>query len=121
MTREMICVACPIGCELTVELDGAGTITKVTGHTCKRGITYAEAEVTNPTRSFHSTIRVEGGAVPMVSVKSRGPVPKSLLMACAEATRGITVKAPVAVGDVLLPNVCGTGVDLVASTRVKAA
>ena len=121
MTREMICVACPMGCELNVELDDAGTITNVTGHTCKRGITYAEAEVTNPTRSFHSTIRVEGGAAPLVSVKSKGPVPKRLLMACAEATRGITAKAPIAVGDILLPNVCDTGVDLVASTRVKTA
>lgn len=121
MTRTMICVACPMGCELKVELDDAGAITSVTGYTCKRGISYAQAEVTDPRRSFHSTLRVEGGASPLVSVKSAGPVPKGKLMDCARATKTVTAKAPIAVGDVLLPDVCGTGIDLVATTRVAAA
>jgi CxxC motif-containing protein len=121
MTRDIICVACPMGCGLRVELNGAGEIAGVSGHTCKRGEAYAQAEITNPTRMFHSTLRVEGGATPLVSVKSAAPVPKPRLMDCAKATRGIKIKAPVAIGDVLLPNVCGTGIDLVATGRVSAA
>jgi CxxC motif-containing protein len=109
-----------MGCELHVDLNEAGGIEKLTGYTCKRGIGYAEAEITNPTRSFHSTVRVEGGITPLVSVKSAGPVPKKLLIDCAKATRGVNIKAPVAIGDVIVPNVCGTGVDLVATNRVKA-
>ena len=119
MTREMICVACPMGCELKVEVEG-GAVASVTGHTCKRGVGYAETEITNPSRGFHSTLRVEGGAVPLVSVKSAAPVPKGLLMACAEATKHITAKAPIAIGDVLLRDLCGTGVDLIATNRVAA-
>ena len=121
MTKNIICVACPMGCELFVDLNEAGEIVNLTGHTCKRGIGYAEAEVHNPTRSFHSTVRVEGGTDPLVSVKSAGPVPKRLLMDCARATRGVLIKAPVAIGDVIVPDVCGTGVDLVATHRVMAA
>jgi len=121
MTKNIICVACPMGCELHVDLNEAGAIENVTGHTCKRGIGYAEAEITNPTRSFHSTVRVEGGAAPLVSVKSAGPVPKRLLIDCARATRGMRAVAPIAIGDVIVPDVCGTGVDLIATNRVKAA
>ena len=117
----MICVACPMGCELIAAIDEAGNVTGLKGHACKRGWSYAEAEVQNPTRGFHSTLRVEGGDWPLVSVKSAAPVPKGLLLACAEATRGITVKAPIKVGDVLLRDVAGTGVDLVATTRISAA
>lgn len=118
-TKDFICVACPIGCELHVELGDDGDILNISGHTCKRGIDYAHAEIKNPTRSFHSTVRVEGGAVPLVSVKSAAPVPKGKLIDCAKATRGLQIKAPIAVGDVIVPNVCGTGIDLVATTRVK--
>jgi len=116
----MICVACPMGCELIAQIDGNNNVTDLNGHACKRGIGYAEAEVKNPTRGFHSTLKVQGGDLPLVSVKSATPVPKGKLMACAEATRHIAVKAPVNVGDVLLPNVAGTGVDLIATTRVFA-
>jgi CxxC motif-containing protein len=121
MSKEMkmICVACPMGCEMVAAVED-GKLADLKGHACKRGIGYAEAEITNPTRGFHSTLRVEGGEAPLVSIKSAAPVPKGLLMACAEATRSLIVKAPIAVGDVLLPDVCGTGVDLIATTRVLA-
>ena len=114
----MICVACPMGCELHATIDSDNQVTDLKGHACKRGIGYAVAEVQNPTRGFHSTLKVEGGDLPLVSVKTAAPVPKSKLMACAEATRTITVKAPIAVGDILLPNVADTGIDLIATTRI---
>ena len=119
MISEIICVACPMGCGMQVEHTAAGEVSGVAGNTCKRGEAYARAELTNPVRSFHSTIRVTGGKAALVSVKSAAPVPKGKLMACAGATRGIRVRAPIAIGDVIVHNVCGTGIDLVATTRVN--
>ena len=119
MTKNIICVACPMGCELRVDLSGAGEIESVAGNTCKRGVGYAETEIKNPARGFHSTVRVEGGAEQLVSVKSAKPVPKRLLMDCARAVRDVRAKAPVAIGDVIVPDVCGTGIDLIATNRVK--
>jgi CxxC motif-containing protein len=119
MTREIICVACPMGCGMLVEYTESGEVTQVTGNTCKRGAAYAQAEIKNPTRSFHSTVRVDCGKAPLVSVKTTGPVPKTKLMDCAAATKTARAKAPVAIGDVIVANICGTGVDLVATTRIK--
>ena len=64
--RELICIGCPMGCPLTVELEG-GEILSITGHTCRRGEVYARKEVTNPTRIVTSTVDVEGGKVARVS------------------------------------------------------
>jgi len=119
MELNMVCVACPMGCQLTAQVEGDELIS-VSGQNCGRGIAYARAEVANPARGFHSTLRVLDGDLPMVSVKTAAPVPKKSLMDCAAATRGITARAPIAVGDVLLANIAGTGVDLVATTRVFA-
>ena len=118
MITEIICVACPMGCGMQAEHTASGEVTGITGNACKRGEAYAKAELTNPVRSFHSTVRVAGGAVPLVSVKSAAPVPKGKLMACAGATRGVQARAPIAIGDIIVKNVCGTGIDLVATTRV---
>jgi len=119
MVKEMTCVACPAGCALRAELDDAGNITEISGHACKRGEEYARAEITNPARMFHSTVRVEGGAAPLVSVKSAKSVPKTSLLCCAEATKNIKATPPIAIGDVVLRNICGTGVDLIATKRVE--
>ena len=119
MEMKMVCVACPMGCQLTAQVDG-DQLVGISGQGCGRGVAYARAEVANPARGFHSTLRVQGGDLPMVSVKTAAPVPKNTLMACAAATREIIVQAPIAVGDVLLHDIAGTGVDLVATTRVFA-
>jgi len=121
VTKDMICVACPLGCELTALVGEAGGLAGVTGNQCRRGVAYAEAEIENPTRAFHSTLRVAGGTAPLVSVKSDRPVPKGLLLACAGATKHFAVKAPIQIGDVLVRDVCGTGADLIATCRVAAA
>ncbi|MCL2446993.1 MAG: DUF1667 domain-containing protein [Oscillospiraceae bacterium] len=121
MTKmKMICTACPMGCSITATVDDNENIVNITGQNCGRGVAYARAEVANPARSFHSTLRVADGDLPMVSVKTTAPVPKNTLMDCAQATRGMIAKAPIAVGDVLLSDIAGTGVDLVATTRVTA-
>lgn len=112
--RELICIGCPMGCPVTVEMEG-GQIVSVAGNTCPRGDAYARKEVTNPTRIVTSTVKVEGGAVEMVSVKTKEDIPKGKIFDCVRALKGMTVKAPVRIGDVILADVAGTGVDVVAT------
>ena len=112
--RELICIGCPMGCPLTVELEG-GEILSITGHTCRRGEVYARKEVTNPTRIVTSTVDVEGGKVARVSVKTKEDLPKEKIFQCVKALKGVTVKAPVHIGDVIVANVADTGVDIVAT------
>lgn len=112
--RELICIGCPMGCPLTVKLEG-GEILAITGYTCKRGEVYARKEVTNPTRIVTSTVDVEGGRVARVSVKTKEDIPKGKIFQCVKALKGVTVKAPVHIGDVIISNVADTGVDVVAT------
>lgn len=112
--RELICIGCPMGCPVTVEMNDT-EIVSVTGNTCPRGDAYARKEVTNPTRIVTSTVKVEGGSVDMVSVKTKEDIPKDKIFDCVRALKGITVKAPIRIGDVILADVAGTGVDVVAT------
>ena len=121
MTKNIICVACPMGCGITVEIAENGEIVSVTGNTCKRGDAYARTECTNPVRSLTTTVKVEGGATPVVPCKSAGAVPKDKIIDCAVALRGITAKAPVKIGDILAENILGTGIDIVATNHCPEA
>lgn len=115
--RELICIGCPLGCLVSVEIEGEAVI-QVTGNSCKRGEDYARKEVTNPTRIVTSTVIVEGGHLDMVSVKTKSDIPKGRIFDCVRALKGVTVKAPVHIGDVIVQNVAGTGVDIVATKEI---
>ena len=117
--RDLICIGCPLGCPLHVEMTD-GAVVSVSGNTCPRGDAYARKEVTHPTRIVTSTVRVEGGNKDMVSVKTRSDIPKDKIFACAKALKGVTVQAPVEIGQVILADVAGTGVDIVATKNVAA-
>ncbi len=118
--RELVCVACPLGCPITVTLEDDGTITEVTGNTCKRGDAYARTEVTAPTRMLTTTVRVEDGKKSsVVPVKSANPVPKGMLMECMEVINRTVVKAPVKIGDIVVKNILDTGVDIVATNDAE--
>lgn len=112
--KELICICCPMGCPLTVELED-GKIIGITGYTCKRGEVYARKEVISPTRIVTSTVEVEGGKTARISVKTKEDIPKGKIFQCVKALKGVTVKAPVHIGDVVLSNVADTGVDIVAT------
>ena len=113
--RELTCIGCPMGCPLVVTMEGM-EIKDITGYTCKRGKVYAEKEVTHPTRIVTSIVRVEGAG--MVSVKTANDIPKDKIFACVNAMKGLTVQKPVHIGDVILHDVCGTGVDIIATKNV---
>ncbi len=115
--RDLICIGCPMGCMITVSMEN-GEVVSVTGNTCKRGDTYARKEVTNPTRIVTSSVRVTDGVLPVVSVKTKEDIPKEKIADCMKALKEVTVKAPVHIGDVLLTDVAGTGVDIIATKEI---
>ena len=112
----LVCTVCPRGCRLVADTSGGGFA--VMGNGCSRGIDYARAEVTCPTRVVTSTVRCRGGAHPRCPVKTDRPVPKSMIPQVMAALDGICAAAPVHVGQVLLADVCGTGAAIVATREL---
>ena len=112
---EMTCIVCPMGCRMTA--DKVGGEIKVTGNTCKRGEIYAVQEMTCPMRTLTSLVKVRGGEGPLCPVKTNGTIPKAMIDQALEQVRGACVDAPVKLGDVVIANICGTGVDLIATAN----
>ncbi len=117
--RELTCICCPIGCQIEVTLEGK-EVKEIKGNTCKRGAEYAKTETVAPVRVVTSTVRVEGAKECMVPVKTGNPVPKEKIFECMKEINDISVKAPVKTGDVIICNVAGTSVDVVATKSVGA-
>ena len=115
--RELTCIGCPMGCQLRATLED-GVVTAVTGNTCPRGDAYARKECVAPARTVTGTVRGSGGALPVVSVRTAGEVPKEKVLDVARALCRVQLTAPVQAGDVVIPNVLGTGVDVVATRSV---
>ena len=113
-TRELTCIVCPRGCQLTCELDGDRVIS-VSGNICKRGAVYAETECTAPTRTVTTTVRCASGKV--VSVKTSAPVPKKSVFEVMKAINTTIAPDGIRIGDVVIKNVAGTGIDILATSN----
>ena len=114
MEQIITCINCPVGCRMTVTLNEAGEVLSVAGNTCPRGDRYARQECTLPLRMITAVIPAENSETPL-SVKTAQPVPKRLIFDVMEALNKVKVSAPVTPGQVILPNVCDTGVDIIAT------
>lgn len=117
---KIICITCPVGCTLEVTHEGK-TLVKVDGHQCKKGIDYAEGELTDPRRMVTSTVKVQGGVLPLVPVYTAAPVPKPLIFDLLVELRKVELQAPVQVGRVVLKNALDTGVDVLASRNLPVS
>lgn len=115
--RELTCISCPMGCQMTVLMDDESI--RVTGNTCKRGEVYARKEVKNPRRVVTSTVKVNGGEFARVSVKTETDVPKDKIFDCMKEILKAEATAPVKIGDIVITNCAGTGVTVVATREVK--
>lgn len=115
--KELICIGCPLGCPLTVEMEQKEVLS-VTGNTCANGDRYARKEVTDPRRTVTSTVIVEGGEQAVVSVKTALDIPKNKIFDCMEELAKIKISAPVAIGDVVVENIADTGISVVATRAV---
>lgn len=98
---------------------GRVKIIDITGYTCPRGKAYAEKEVTDPRRTVTTSVKVTGGIFPVVNVKTSADIPKTEIFACVNALRDVTVAAPVKIGDTVLKNVAGTGIDVICAGNVQ--
>ena len=116
--KNLTCINCPMGCLLTIEMEGEQII-RVSGNTCKRGEIYARKEVTDPTRIVTTTVKVINGTSDMVSVKTKEDIPKEKIFDCVKALKNVYVEAPVHIGDVIADNIAETGVDIVATRNIE--
>lgn len=114
---EITCINCPVGCRMQVTVEN-GTVTSVTGNSCARGLAYAKQECVAPQRMVTAVVTVENRDMP-VSVKTRTPIPKSRIFDCMKQLAALRLTAPVHMGDVVCPDVCGTGVDVIATKTVE--
>ena len=117
--RELTCIGCPLGCQIAVTME-ENEIVKVEGNTCPRGEKYARTEVTNPMRTVTTTVKVQGGSCNMVSVKTAADIPKDLVKECIKELRGITLQAPTKIGQIVVENICNTGVDVVVTKNLTS-
>lgn len=117
--RKLTCIGCPMGCQLTVTMEN-GEVTAVAGNTCPRGAAYAKDEVTNPTRIVTSIVKVKGGNLAAVCCKTQSVIPKGKIFDILEELKPIVMEAPVKIGDVIVANVAGTGVDVIATKNIAA-
>ena len=113
---NLICINCPKGCHLLVE-EVNGEI-KVTGNSCPRGVTYGINEMSNPLRTLTTTIAIDSKRYERLPVISSKPLPKGKLLDVMKQLKGVSVKAPVQMGDVIVENVLGLGSDIIASKSI---
>jgi len=119
-TEKIICITCPMGCNLTVTREGA-TVLHVDGNACKRGLKFAEAELTDPRRMVATTVHVKGGIHPLVPVYTKEPFPKPRIFELLREIRQLNIEAPVTMDQVVLENALGEGIDIIASRDMPAA
>jgi len=112
--KEIICIVCPNGCHIIADENGG-----FSGGKCKRGITYAQKELTAPERTLTSTVKLCGHSQKRLSVKTSKPIPKELLFAAMDIVKSLEIAAPVQIGDVLVSQICGTDADLIATGNAK--
>ena len=111
MERTLTCIICPRGCEMSILLSDEGKIEKTEGNACPRGAAYAEDECVHPQRTVTSTARCKSGHI--VALKTRTAIPKELVFEAMDVINSLILPDDISVGDVALPDLLGTGVDLV--------
>lgn len=118
-TTTVCCTTCPKECVVTIVLK-QGELAAVTGQGCNRGKQFAKKEISNPERTLTSTVIIDcGGTVQLLPVKTAAPIPKKDIALVLNAIRKTRLTGSCQLGDVVTPNICGTGVDLVACRSIR--
>lgn len=116
MTTNMICIACPLGCKMEIKtIVNGSTAHRITGNKCPRGEQYAIKEMTNPTRMVTSTVLIENSHLPLLPVRTSEAIPKDKIFECMKVLDDVRLKGPVKAGDVVVENLLGLGIDIIAS------
>ena len=114
MARDLTCIICPRGCHLHIDDD-----LNVTGNFCPRGAAYAKQEVLDPRRTLTTTVRCKSELLEVCPVKTNAAMPKDKLFEAMKAVNEVTLTPPVHIGDIVIKDLCGTGVDLVATRDIE--
>ncbi len=115
--KEFTCVSCPMGCMLEAR-SGLNGEFKISGNRCKRGLVYGLQEMKDPRRNISSTVAVKGAEINSLPVKTEKPIPKNKIFEVMKEINHIIVESPINVGDVIIENVLGTGVNIVATRNL---
>jgi CxxC motif-containing protein len=115
--HKLLCIVCPEGCEIEVQEKDGGYV--FSEGICRRGRDYARRELRNPVRTVTSTVPVAGGEIAMLPVRAAAPIPKKRIMEAMAQIKGITITAPVEIGQTVAENLAGSGVPLVASRSIR--
>jgi len=115
--KIITCIVCPIGCEIKLKVK-EGEIVSVSGNECSRGIKYAKQEYYNPQRVLTTTVRVKGGKLPLVPVRTDRPISKRMLGECVRYLAKIEVRAPIRLGQVIVPNILNTGASVISTRKM---
>ncbi|MGI6690251.1 MAG: DUF1667 domain-containing protein [Christensenellales bacterium] len=115
--QEITCINCPVGCRMTVTVDN-GQVVSVEGFACKRGEAYAKQESIAPMRMVTAVAPVMGSTTP-ISLKTERPIPKQCIKQCMQEVRALRLTLPIHAGQVLLDDVAGTGVRLIATKSLS--
>lgn len=110
MKKELTCIVCPMGCQITVDTDNDYA---VTGNRCPRGVVYGKKELTNPTRTVTSTVRITGGGHERIPVKTDIEIPKGKIFDVMKELDHLILKAPIQMGQIIIKNVAGTEANIV--------
>ncbi len=116
--KEITCIICPIGCKISVRLNGKD-FEVTSGNKCIKGVEYARVEALDPKRMLTSSVLVNKGEWPLVSVKSSEPVPKNKLFHVLKEIKGAKVDAPVKLGQTVIKNVANTKINIVTTKSIK--
>lgn len=117
VTKKITCTVCPVGCKLTIEKDGNAY--RISGNDCKRGHSYAIEELTHPTRMLTATVEIRNALHRRLPVHSSAPLPKELLLSAMKVIKQCRVNAPVRCGQVIIPGILNTAVDICASRDME--
>jgi CxxC motif-containing protein len=107
-----------MGCHLEIEELDNGEY-KITGNQCKRGIIYAQKELTNPTRVLPTTVKIKNGPLRRLPVRTNGAIPKGKIFEAMDIINKVEVEAPIKMGDVVVANILNTGIDVIASRTME--
>ncbi len=118
MKKEIICISCPNGCTLEVDVE-KGKVISVKGSECKKGLEYAKNEILNPLRFVTTTVKITGASLPLLPVRTSKAVPRGLCQKIVKKAAKIEVKSPVKIGQVIAPDILSTGADLIATRSLE--
>ena len=119
MISTVVCIVCPVSCEVKTDWDDDG-VNKIENNLCRLALEYVESELFDPRRTITTSVPVDDGDWPLVSVRTDVPIPKAMLITAMDEITGLRVSAPVKTGDVILADILGTGANVVATRKVAA-